>query len=799
MHLTVRIAAALGPILAASLACTPAHAGPWVAIPPQSLQIVPGSALDLSALHLSALAGDADAARPAGADGPVRVGAQGKFVFANKPDRPVRFLAASWGVSPASGSFPDAAAGKRVARQLRLAGYNLVRLHMVDAVLMTGGGAHMTFNPVQLDRMYAFLAALKKEGLYWMFDGLSNKNGGYSNAVAGKGKGQWAPSPYDVKAGVYVSDAEREHFRQLTRKLFTPVNPYTGLSIAADPALAGIILVNEGGIDFSVLTFGSPTVRASLGAAFNGWLKTRYGASTALQKAWSEGGADRFDPGAESLEQGTVRLPVDIHKASPRNIDAQKFILAREAETARWMTAHFRAPASAGGIGYGGPLTSLNNWLSLQANLSRAQFSWIDMHAYFDDPSKFAEPGSTIRQASSFHDTGLTPDARDAGRRSLGYVQSLAANRHAGKPFTVSEYGHVFWSAWRREAVAVAAYAGLQDWDMICQFNEPVILDGADDAAVPQRHRAIYPYHIGLDPVAKATETLAALLFLRGDVAPSPNAVVVRIGTDDFGGANNSMGSAGGLRYALAGLALQTRLGVAVDDGAGPAALPGAWKTPRKTIAPTGKENPAQVTSELSAAGVLPRTGLTDVANAVYASDTRELVLRGRERSLAIATPRTEAAVFDATVPPGLAHLHIERFDTPAMVALSSLDGRPLADAGRMLLTVSTDAINSGMTFQVTNPDGSRSVKQGELASVDERKVLQDIGHLPVLLQSTRMRLGIVNANYRSLAVYALALNGERMGRLEQVDAKDGTLFVDIDTQRYPTTYFEIVAVRQNK
>jgi hypothetical protein len=772
--------------LLAALACTLAHAGPWVALPAQSLEIVAGSALDFSALGRRDARGQP---LPAGQDGPVRIGAQGKFVFARKPEQPLRFLAASYGVSRTSGAFPDAESGRRIARQLRLAGYNLVRLHMADAVLMAGADQDLAFDPVQLDRMYAFLAALKKEGIYWMLDGLSTKGGGYANPAARK-KGQWAPSPFDVKAGVYVNAADRTHFKALTRKLFTTVNPYTGLAIADDPALAGVILVNEGGIDFSVLTLGSQPAKAALALAFNGWLKKKYGSTAALGTAWRDGGADRFDAAAESLEQDTVRLPLDIHKPSPRNIDAQKFFIAREAETTGWMSAHFRAPKRAGGIGYAGPLTSFNNWTSLQANLSRAQFAWIDMHAYFDDPSKFTEPGSTMRQVSALYDPGIAPDPRDATRRSLGYVQSLAANRQAGKPFTVSEYGHVFWSAWRREAVALAAYGGLQDWDMICQFNEPLILDGANDASAPQRHRAIYTYHIGLDPVAKATETLAALLFLRGDVAPSPDAVVARLGAGDFGGSANSMGTAGGLRYGVAALALLTRLGTALDPTA---ALPGPWKTPRKTLAPDGTETPQRTVAALAAAGMLPARGLSDIDNAVYESDTRQLVLRGRERSLLVATPRTEVAVFDATVPPGLAHLHIDRIDTPATVALSALDGRPLENSARMLLTVSTDAINSGMTFRVSNPDGSQAVKPGERTEVAERKVLQDLGHLPVLLKSTRMTLRIANANYRALAVYALALNGARTARLDPV-RKDGAVVVDIDTEQHPTTYFEVVA-----
>jgi hypothetical protein len=227
-----------------SATCPIVQAGPWVPLPPQSLEVKAGSALDFSRwASVDSQGGPV----PAGTFGRVRIGKQGKFVFEKKPDAPVRFLAASFGVSPASGAIPDAAESKRLARQLRLTGYNLVRFHMVDAVLMNKTRANLAFDPVQLDRLYALLAVLKSEGIYWMFDGLSSSRGGFSNSIIDKNKDQWAPSPFNVKTGLYVSDTYREHFKDLVKKLFLPVNPYTARPIIDDPALAGIILVNEGG------------------------------------------------------------------------------------------------------------------------------------------------------------------------------------------------------------------------------------------------------------------------------------------------------------------------------------------------------------------------------------------------------------------------------------------------------------------------------------------------------------------------------------------------------------------------
>lgn len=788
----LNLAARCFSVALAAMACTVVRAGPWVALPLQSPEIKAGSALDFSGLSGMDAKGEPI---PAGQFGPVLINKEGKFVFANRPANPVRFFAASFAVSPASGSFPEVASAGRMAVQLRRAGYNLVRFHMVDAVLMNQTRANLVFDRVQLDRLHALLAALKKEGIYWIFDGLSSAMGGYSNSVIDKYKGQWDASPYNVKSGVYVSDMYRDHYKALAKILLTTVNPYTGLSTIDDPALAGIVMVNEGGIDFAVFTMGSKAVRDALVVPFNRWLRAKYVTNAALQAAWSDASREIFDPANESLADQNIRFPANIFFPTARNIDAQKFFIDEETATAAWMTAFFRTAKAQGGLGYKGPLTSLNNWSTLQANLSRSQFSWVDMHVYFDDPTHFADRGSTNRQISSLYDPDpkLGPDG--AAQRSLGYVHAMAANRHAGQPFSVSEYSHVFWNAWRREGMAFAAYASLQDWDMICQFNEPVVLERIG-VPTPARHQAIYPYQIGLDPIAKVTETLAALLFLRGDVSPSSNAVVFKLGANNFQPPNSSMGNAGGLRYSVAALSLLTRIGVVADGPATTASaamLPKNWRGSVAPIALTGTESIEQLLDLLSAAGTIPKDRRTDLVASIYESDTRQLVLRGRERSLSIATPRTEAMSFDRHPPTGLRHLAIEKFDVPAVVALSSVDGNDLDRSDRMLLTISTDAINSGMTFLVAGEQGTRAIKRGELTDYTERTVLHDLGHLPVLLESTKITLTIRNPHARQLAVYALALNGERTATLSTARATaDGAIVVVIDTEKTPTTYFEV-------
>ena len=164
------------------------------------------------------------------------------------------------------------------------------------------------------------------------------------------------------------------------------------------------------------------------------------------------------------------------------------------------MSAHVRK------LGFRGLTTAFDNWGFLQADITRAALPWVDMHSYQALPTQHGEVGSSIAQTSVHADVAR-------------YVRELSNARQWGKPFTVSEYGQPFWSRWRHEsALLVPAFAALQDWDAICQFAEaPIQFDYGPTKY--KRLQAMYPFGVGGDPIARATERLAALLYLRGDVA----------------------------------------------------------------------------------------------------------------------------------------------------------------------------------------------------------------------------------------------------------------------------------------
>lgn len=617
----------------------------WVPVREVGLELQSSSPLDFSAILPNAPITEANR---------LTVAEEGFFASAEARHLPVKLLCASLAWSPASGGFPEHADADRYARQLAMRGYNIARFHFVDAGLMFGRDRDFDFDAEALDRFHYLLAALKREGISWIFDGLTSWRGGY-----GGFEDRWEANG-DLKRSVITSPEGFEHWVELQKRLYGVVNPYTGMSPLADPALALMVLVNEGGIEFSTVAQDrpdAPDYPEALRPGFVAWLKTRYPDTRALATAW--GGLSLW----ESLESGAIDLPGNRYQDSLRIRDLQAHFTAIEIDATRRTSEVLRE------LGYRGAISNYNNWSTLQASLSRSGLDVVTMNTYFDWVSGY-DPGASLTQQSSLAD-------------ELSYLTSAAATRWLGRPFLLTEYDHLFWNRYRYEAgLAMAAYASLQSWDGICRHGHgPIVLRYGEDFA---HKRQMLPYAIALDPVARAGETLAALLFRRGDVAPASHSLAIPLGEGDL-----TIDMQAQQPEALSRLALRSRIGLS------------------------------------SAAGETP----TDVGRTnVYRSDTGEIALFPDRRTLSVVTPRTEAAAFETlTEPLHLSALTLERSDGPMLFSASSLDGAPLPRSRKILLIMATDAHNTGMVFD--QPD---------------ERVIRDFGRLPVLIRPARIKFTLV-------------------------------------------------------
>ena len=322
---------------------TQANTEKWQSISDESLVVQEGSPLDFSQWVLPG---------PAGKYGRV-IANKGKLRFEDASILP-NFTCASLAWSRSTGGFPNHKDADAYAIQLKRHGYNLVRFHFVEALLMSGREHDFDFDPEQLDNWLYFLFALKREGIYWIMDGMTSPNG----AIGGIYPHRYIKK-YDLKTDIYLDGRAQEHWKELVRRIFTIKNPYTKIRIIDDPALMGVVLVNEGGINY-LANSSSNTSRTwpkIWQTPFNAWLQEKYKNTTDLTIAWH--GELNND---ESFFQQSILLPKTLREQSQRMADFQRFIAQLEISTYRWMSAYISS------LGFKGLLTQYDNMALLGAD-----------------------------------------------------------------------------------------------------------------------------------------------------------------------------------------------------------------------------------------------------------------------------------------------------------------------------------------------------------------------------------------------------------------------------------------------
>jgi len=161
----------------------------------------------------------------------------------------------------------------------------------------------------------------------------------------------------------------------------------------------------------------------------------------------------------------------------------------------------------------------------------------------------------------------------------------------------------------------------------------------------------------------------------------------------------------------------------------------------------------------------------------VFQSDTDELLLEAKQRRFRVVTRLTEAAVFEDGAGLVLGKARIVGADGPAMIAVSSMDGKPLDESQRMLAILATDAINTGMTF--ADPARTRLVSQGTL---------------PPRIRAGKVTVELESSHAARIRAYGLDLTGKRGPELT-LERGAKSVRVTLDNKlgaQGPTTFFEI-------
>lgn len=682
--------------------------------------ILPGSALDFSPFGF-ARAGCGDRGR-------IVATPEGHFAEAKAPDRPVRFYGVNFCFSAQYLTHDET--DRLLDRLVRL-GYNTVRIHHYESNLTDPEWkSGWDWSPDKLDRLDYFIDGCAKRGL-WVTTDLY-----VSRPVPGKEIG-FNDDRYDAerfKQLVLINDVAFQDYLRFAKEFLGRVNPYTGHSLAEEPALAWISLVNEGGIGMGGF---SPDKYPEWKTRWNAWLAARHGEDRdALDLALGDLRDD------EDPAKGNVAFPSNIRDGSRRSRLCQVFLSDIERDFFLRVKAYLRDELRCNAL-----LTDINcgGTRVPPMHRARAEFDYVDEHFYVDHPmmgDKSAGIISTCQGSNPVRDGALGGSER-------------AATRVWGKPFTVSEYNYASPARYRAVGgLITAAMASRQDWDALWRFAY------AHRAEFIRKTSSMAYFDLVSDPLNQASDRLATLLFLRGDIAPAPTRIAADLPLD--------MLEAPPPRIGLAGLEPLV-WDAAVGSHLAPP-TPQQKKDGATTLHVSARNaaNPDAVRAAFATAPPPEKSPITiDRANGVFAIDT----------------PAFAGGYADpgARIPAPGAGVTVDIVKTGATVGIASLDGRPLRTSKRILLTHLTDLQNSGAAF-----------------AESARRTLTSWGEPPYLVLRGTARVELEHENPATLHVWEIATNGRHVRELKPapLPAPRKGLSIDLDTAGPDGArmYYEIAA-----
>ncbi len=621
---------------------------------------------------------------PAGRDGPLRATAEGHFEFAGRPGTRVRF----WGVNLCfSAQFLEKAEADLLAERLARSGYNTVRFHHFDGTLTRGQAVPGDLDAAALDQLDYLFAALKRRGLHLNIDLFSSRS--FSPAELA----EWGVPPElrsHFKSLVPINEGAYAAWARFATQLLSHRNPYTGLTWAEDPALIGICPINENPL-------------------FN-----RVESPASLQALYAEAFAASGLPGP----------------ASSSNPDFNRFIHELNRRSDARMAAHLRS------LGTQALLTGANYTISQGLAYVREAYDYVDCHSYWDHP-KFP-----VRAWSLPNAFGQGSSVRARAKMPA----RIMPTRIFGRPFVSTEFNFCRPNRHRMEgAILMPAYASLQDWDGLYNFQYAMNRTMAVQGGVENT------FAIANDPIGLVGDRVGSLLFQRGDIAPARRAVAYAVQSAE---AFSSLGRLFPGEFSPLGLV--SRIG----------SLPG---TPDDVLTRTrGRHNVVAVVTgdplaghtdgaprvyapdeslaaTLQADGALP-AGSISAAQRVYRSDTGEIELDATAGTVRVITPRSELFLLAPGGEAEGASTAVRNGGTRGVVGVVALPtpgdavSVPLTDARRMLVVHLADALPQGMQF-----------------SHHDRKLLQAWGEGPHLLERAEatLRLTLPGEGWRAWAVDA--------------------------------------------
>ncbi|TSJ43392.1 hypothetical protein FO440_04145 [Mucilaginibacter corticis] len=216
--------------------------------------------------------------RFAGEHGFIRLSKDGNS-FANGQNHEVRFWACNGG-SLASG-FDDKKLDS-LARFLAKMGVNLIRYH--GAINPKGKNTKITdVDTTEARNIWRCVAAMKKQGIYTVISPYWASNGHMGGWIPK----EWGIDGYsgetDMWGVIFFNDKLKNAYKAWVKYLYTIPNPYTGVALKDESAVAVIQVENEDSDLFWTMSAIKPELAKMIGAQYSRWLKNKYGTTKVIK------------------------------------------------------------------------------------------------------------------------------------------------------------------------------------------------------------------------------------------------------------------------------------------------------------------------------------------------------------------------------------------------------------------------------------------------------------------------------------------------------------------------------------
>ncbi len=600
--------------------------------------VVPGSALDFSGM------GFQDA--PAGRHGWLKA-VGGHFEFEGLPGVEQRF----YGVNLCfSANYPDHDMADRLVERFVRCGYNSIRVHHHDGMWAEayasrsagGSGAEPPSFADDIDKLDYLLARCYEAGLYVTTDLYVSRPVAWRDIGIDR-DGNMEKQLYKTYVGLH--DGAFSNWCHWAQAFLEHVNPYTGRANKDEPGMPLISLVNEGKLHMAWARAGKakdPVVRAAW-AQFCEEQAAAARGSGAVPPSFSPeppppGAADYADP-HHQFDEWVNRKVWERGSAFVRSLGCRA--LLTNDNNGRWH-------------GEGEGLTPL--------------YDYVDSHFYVDHPAFLDQQWKLPSRC-----TQQNPVRAD----TPAIFHREWSSAEFSKPCTITEWNFSGPGRYRAMGgILTGAMAAEQCWDGLWRFayshSNGNLLDG-------QGHPGYFD--CVTDPLIAASDRASVALFLDTSV-PSTEQIGTSVpGTEQIGTSVPST------EQAAPGAEL---------------AAPGAEQAAPSTEQAAPGAEQAAPGAELAAPGVeLAAPGAEQAAPGHQSFANQSLRLDRERGTMVLDTPRTSGGFAES----GRLDCGVLSFEIagdpaiPATIWASSLDGKPLAQSSRILLTHLTDVQGDGALY----------------------------------------------------------------------------------------------------